>query len=107
MMTDSDDDSNDEDEDRIVFETGTDVRDAVMPSQLFVLRDASRHSLVPYGTFGCRSLLVHASKNVFTTSVNFVVSLPVYSSFTRSHSQVRSITVFDSPNPDSLVSVVL
>ena len=41
------------------------------------------------------------AQNRFAKSVSFVVSLPVYSNFTRSYSLVRSITVFDSTNPDS------
>ena len=47
---------------------------------------------------------MHESKNV--SQRQLVCSFAtVYSSFTRSHSLVRSITVFDSPNPDSLVSI--
>ena len=41
------------------------------------------------------------AQNRFAKSVSFVVSLPAYSSFTRSYSLGRSITVLDSPNPDS------
>ena len=78
----------------------------VTPSQSFVLRYASRQSLVPYGT-----LVIKAPRaweqNVSQRQLVFCSFATVYSSFTRSHSLVRSITVFDSPNPDSLVSIIL
>ena len=79
---------------------------SVTASQSFVLRYASRQSLVPYGTLVIESSSCMRAKR-FATSVSFCSFATVYSSFTRSHSLVRSITVFDSPNPDSLVSIIL
>ena len=62
---------------------------SVTLSQSFVLRYASRHSLVPIRDL---SLVVEGSSCMREKrQLVFVVSLPVYSSFTRSHSQVRSI----------------
>ena len=88
-----------------------DIHHNITPSQSFALRYASRHSLrnslVPYGTFVVEGSSCMRAKKRFATSVSFVVSLPVYSSFTRGHSIVRSITVSDSPSPDSLVSIIL
>ena len=65
------------------------------------------NSLAPYRTLLVEGLSCMRAKKRFAWSVSFEVLLPVCSSFTLSHSLVRSITVFDSHNPDSLVSIIL